>query len=365
MINNEYLVELAKRFCLPSANLQAQSYGNGHINDTFVLTAEGTGKRYILQRINDYVFKKPEEVMENIQGITTWLKDRIIQEGGNPERETLMLVPAKDGRTFIRDEQGVWRVFPFVEGTMSRDLPDSEELFEETGRGFGCFQRRLDGYPAGTLHETIVDFHNTPVRYQQFIEAMRKNTSGRLSGIKDEIAFCEARKDECGTLLRAHEEGFIPLRVTHNDTKINNLLLDTATKRAVCVIDLDTVMPGLAAYDFGDAIRTGASSAAEDERNLNKVSLSLPMFKAFTRGYLSEAGRTMSRDEVRMLPLGAKLMTFENGLRFLADYLNGDVYFRVHREGQNLDRARAQFALVRDMEEKMNEMTEIALSFID
>ncbi len=348
------LLYLAEQFALQGEPTVPEPYGNGHINDTFRFSC--AGRSYILQRLNGYVFPDPEGVNRNIAGVTEWLRRRIAEEGGDPSRETLTLIPTRAGENFLRDEEGgTWRVFPYITHAVSYDLPESEALFEETGRGFGCFFRRLTGYPAETLCEVIPDFHNTPVRFAQLMDAAERDAAGRLSSVPEEMAFCREREADCALLVNAG----LPLRVTHNDTKINNLLLDRDTGRALCVIDLDTVMPGLAAYDFGDAIRTGASTAAEDERDLSRVSLSLPMFEAFTRGYLSEAGGVLTRKEAELLPLGARLMTLENGLRFLADHLNGDLYFHVHREGQNLDRARAQFALVRDMEKKEPEMREI------
>ena len=342
---------LAGRFALPGVPCDVQPYGNGHINDTYRFYCEG--RPYILQRLNGYVFPDPEGVNGNIRKVTEFLRERIREESGDPDRETLRLIPTREGSDSLRDaDGGSWRVFPFVEGTINRDLPENEALFEETGRGFGRFLRRLDGFPADTLCEVIPGFHDTPSRYAQLMEAAERDSAGRLSGVTEEMAFCRARKADCGRLLAEN----LPVRVTHNDTKINNLLLDAKTGKALCVIDLDTVMPGLCAYDFGDAIRTGASTAAEDERDLTRVSLSLPMFSAFARGYLSEASCVLTRDEIRSLPLGARLMTLENGLRFLADYLNGDLYFHVSRQDQNLDRARAQFALVKDMEEKEEAM---------
>lgn len=350
----EDLLRIAGQFALPEAPGMPSPYGNGHINDTFAFFCGG--RRYILQRVNGYVFPDPEGVNRNIAGVTGWLRQRIAMEGGDPERETLTLIPTRAGAFGLRDaEGGFWRVFPFIENTISYDLPESPALFRETGRGFGCFFRRLLGYPAETLCQVIPDFHNTPARFAQLMEAARKNTAGRLSAVSEEMAFCRAREKDCALLVNAS----LPLRVTHNDTKINNLLLDRDTGRALCVIDLDTVMPGLAAYDFGDAIRTGASTAAEDERDLSRVSLSLSMFRSFSEGYLEEAGDALTREEIELLPLGARLMTLENGLRFLSDHLSGDLYFHVHREGQNLDRARAQFALVRDIERKELEMREI------
>ena len=250
-------------------------------------------------------------------------------------------------------------MYLFIEGTKSVDLPDTEALFALSGRAFGRFQHQMGGFDASKLHETIVDFHNTPARYRQLEDAIERNEAGRLEQVQEEIAFCRAYEREVHTLLHAMQAGEIPLRVTHNDTKLNNVLLDEKTGEGVCVIDLDTVMPGLAAYDFGDSIRTGASTAAEDETDLEKVQFSLPMFRAFAEGFLAEAGAALGAREKELLPMGAKLMTLECGMRFLADHLNGDKYFRVHRETHNLDRARTQFTLVRRMEEKWDEMAAI------
>ena len=355
-------IEMARRFALPQGEITAEPYGNGHINDTLcvcVKTQEGT-RRYIMQRVNRYVFKRPEDVIANIARVTEYLRGIIAAEGGDPARETLTLVPTADGKLFAYDEDGeLWRMYLFIEETISRDLPDTPELFALSGAAFGRFQRQMGGFPAASLVESIPDFHNTPARYAQLMDAVARNEAGRLGEVGEELAFCRRYEREVHTLLDALAAGEIPLRVTHNDTKLNNVLLDAQTGRGVCVIDLDTVMPGLAAYDFGDSIRFGANTAEEDERDLSKVSLSLPMFEAFARGFLGEAGQVMGRREIELLPMGAKLMTLECGMRFLTDYLNGDKYFRIHRPGHNLDRARTQFALVRSMEENWDAMQEI------
>ena len=359
---DERIRKIIAQFALPGGEIEAAPYGNGHINDTLrvIVHADGGDRRYILQRVNSYVFPKPVEVIENIEKVTAYLREIIAQEGGDPLRETLTLVETRDGRHYTLAEDGeLWRMYLFIEGTRSVDLPDTEALFALSGRAFGRFQHQMGGFDAAQLHETIVDFHNTPARYRQLEDAIARNEAGRLEQVQEEIAFCKKYEREVHVLLDAMEAGDIPLRVTHNDTKLNNVLLDAATGRGVCVIDLDTVMPGLAAYDFGDSIRFGANTAAEDERDLTKVSLSLPMFEAFVKGYLSEAGAALCARERELLPMGAKLMTLECGMRFLADHLNGDKYFKVHREGHNLDRARTQFALVADMEKKWDAMMEI------
>ena len=352
--------EVAAHFQLRQGEMSIAPYGNGHINHTFCIcvdAGEAAPVRYILQRVNRYVFPKPENVIENIAHVTEYLRGVIAAAGGDPDRETLTLVKTHEGADYFIDEDGeLWRVYLFVEGTISRDLPDTPELFALSGAAFGRFMRQLEGYDASTLHEAIKDFHNTPARYGQLMDAVRRNDAGWLGEVGPELAFCMGYGEEVHTLLRALAAGEIPLRVTHNDTKLNNVLLDAKTGEGVCVIDLDTVMPGLAAYDFGDSIRFGANTAAEDEKDLDKVQLSLTMYEAFVRGYLGEAGGVMGQRERELLPMGAKLMTLECGMRFLADHLNGDKYFRIHREGHNLDRARTQFKLVRCMEENWDAM---------
>ena len=361
-MENKILHDVIAQFTLPEGEYTVAPYGNGHINVTYcVVKNPGENqKRFILQRVNRYVFKEPVKLIENVEQVTEYLRGVIEAEGGDADRETLTLVPAKDGKNYVIDEEGeLWRVYLFVEQTISRDLPDTTELFKLSGSAFGKFQKQLSGFPAEKLVETIVDFHNTPARYQQLMDAIANNAAGRLDSVAEEIAFCKKYEQEVHTLLDAMKNGEIPLRVTHNDTKLNNVLLDEKTGAGVCVIDLDTVMPGLAAYDFGDSIRFGANTAAEDETDLEKIQLSLPMFKAFAEGFVGEFGSAMGQKEKELLPMGAKMMTLECGMRFLADHLNGDKYFRIHRENHNLDRARNQFQLVRRMEEKWDEMMEI------
>lgn len=359
---DEKIRRIIAQFVLPEGEVEAAPYGNGHINDTLrvIVHADGGDRRYILQRVNSYVFPKPIEVIENIEKVTAYLRGIIEREGGDPLRETLTLVEARDGRRYTLAEDGeLWRMYLFIERTRSVDLPDTEALFALSGRAFGRFQHQMGGFDAAQLHETIVDFHNTPARYRQLEDAIARDAAGRRGQVQEEIAFCRKYEHEVHALTDAMEAGEIPLRVTHNDTKLNNVLLDEKTGEGVCVIDLDTVMPGLAAYDFGDSIRTGANTAAEDETDLEKVQFSLPMFKAFAEGFLAEAGASLGAREKALLPMGAKLMTLECGMRFLADHLNGDKYFKVHRENHNLDRARTQFTLVRRMEEKWDEMNRI------
>ena len=356
----ESVRQAAEAFDLPGGKIQAEPFGNGHINRTYKVCPEGSGRRYILQRINQYVFHHPDQVQENILAVTSHLREKIRQEGGDPERETLRVMMTRDGKPYYLDgEGGWWRMFPFVEGTFSRDLPDSPEIFEECGEVFGRFQRRLNDFPAEKLHETIPDFHNTPWRVRRLEEAARKDSEGRLKDVRQELDFCLRQAEWAGFLTEGQRTGRLPLRVAHNDTKLNNVLLDRETGKALCVVDLDTVMPGLVACDYGEAIRTGACTAPEDERDPDRIQLSMPMVRAYTRGFLRELREELTPEEIRSLPWGSRTMTLENGIRFLTDHLEGDQYFAIHRPGHNLDRARAQLTLLRRMEEKWDEMLSV------
>ena len=356
----ENTLRLLDRFAVPGGERRTEPFGNGHINETFLVTITGVKERYILQRINSYVFVRPREVMENMLHVTEYLRERIREEGGDPDRETVRLIPSVTGEPWVTDaEGGTWRVMLFVPDTVSPELPDKPETLEECGRAFGTFSRRLRAFPAETLHETIRAFHDTPSRLRQLEEAAAADPLGRLKEVAAEMAFAREREADTRTLTDALREGKLPLRVTHNDTKVNNVLLDRETGKGLCVVDLDTVMPGLLAYDFGDAIRAGACSTEEDEPDPGKVRLVMPKYEAFARGFLRELTGALGEEELLSLEAGARLMTLECGLRFLADYLNGDKYYRIHRPEQNLDRARVQFALVADMERHCQEMKEI------
>lgn len=354
---DQEILRAVRAFELPEGDIQAEMHGNGHINRTYQVTIAGDSRRYILQWINQHVFHHPDQVQKNILAVTSHLRAKILADGGDPERETLRVIMAKDGKPYYHDGKGNWwRVFPYIANTSSRDLPDTTALFEECGRAFGRFQRRLNDFPAASLYETIPNFHNTPWRLEQLENAARKDSEGRLKDVKEELAFCLKRAEWTGKLTEGLAAGTLPLRVTHNDTKLNNVLLDRETGRAICVVDLDTVMPGLMAYDYGEAIRTGASLAPEDERDLSRVQLSMDLVKAYTRGFLAETGSEMGEAEIRSLPWGARMMALENGMRFLTDDLEGDQYFAIHRKRHNLDRARAQLTLVKRMEERWDEM---------
>ena len=338
-------------------------FGQGHINDTFCVytqTAEGDCVRYILQRMSAAAFKHPDQLMQNIVGVTDYLRDLIEKDGGDAARETMTVLRTKNGAAYFTDsEGGAWRVYPFVENTLCLQKAETPELFYASAKAFGNFQRMLKDYPADTLFETIEKFHDTENRLANFEKALAADKLGRAKDCAPEIAFVKAHAADCSVALEALRAGRLPLRVTHNDTKLNNILIDKDTGEGICVIDLDTVMPGLSINDFGDSIRFGANHSAEDERDLSKVNFDLPLLDIYTKGFLEGAAGTLTDAEKEYLPWGAKLMTLECGIRFLTDYLEGDTYFKIHRDGQNLDRARTQLTLVADMERKMQQMQDI------
>lgn len=352
-MNDRAYAEILSRFSL---DLPVKPFGNGHINSTFRV---GEPPQYILQKINTNVFTDPDGLMENVTAVTEHLRKKIAAEGGDPDRETLTFLPTATGAYYYRTENGeCWRVYRFVGDSHVYEAA-TPELFAQSAKAFGHFQKLLSDFPADRLHETILRFHDTGARLEQLREAIAKNKSGRADEVGSEIEFAFARAGEADTIVSALQTGEIPLRVTHNDTKLNNVLFDDRTNRALCVIDLDTVMPGSLLYDYGDALRFGASTAAEDETDLEKVRFDLDLFRAYTNAYLEALSGSITEREIALLPTGAKLITLECGMRFLADYINGDVYFRIHREKQNLDRARTQFKLVADMESKWDEMQKI------
>ena len=354
--------KLAYRFAIPGELKKAAPFGNGHINDTVLLVfeADGCEKKYVLQKINKYVFKHPDELMANMRGVTDFLKKKIVLEGGDPERETLTIIPAKDGLDYVIDEDGeYWRVTAFLENTVSYEVSGSTEDFYLTGEAFGHFQSQLSDYPAGTLFETIPDFHNTRARYLNFQKVVEEDKAGRVNECREEIEFILSRKDLAFFSMESYERGDLPLRVTHNDTKINNLLFDTVEHKPVCVIDLDTVMPGFAMNDFGDALRIGASTAAEDEPDVSKVKCDLALYGAFARGFLRGCEGKLTEKEIDTLPIGARGIAYEQALRFLADYLEGDVYYKIAYPEHNLVRTHTQMKMVQEMEENADKIREI------
>ena len=344
-------------FRLNGRPVSCDPYGEGHINLTF-LTVTDTGKRYILQRLSRAAFHDIPGLMGNVAAVTEFLAAR------SPDpRSSLHLIPTLDGRSFCRDSEGeFWRVYDFVEDSLCLQTPETPEDFYQSAVAFGQFQCRLRDFPAETLCETIPNFHNTPDRYRKFHLAVDADAAGRLSSVLPEVRFLLEREEKAGTLQRLREGGELPVRVTHNDTKLNNVMLDAVTRKALCVIDLDTVMPGLVAYDFGDSIRFGASTAPEDEKDLSRVEMSLDLYETYARGFIPACGG-LTAAELESLPLGAWTMTLENGLRFLTDYLEGDHYYHITRPEHNLDRCRTQLKLVSDMEQKWDPMTAIIRSF--
>ena len=361
-VSNEFLKDCVCQFDIAGDYFSTDSHGNGHINDTFKVVTKDDRRehKYILQKVNGNVFKKPEQVLANIEKVTAFLKVR-----ASSEREVLSLIPTKDGNTFVKDDKGnVWRMYNFIENSICLDIVENEEDFYECAYAFGKFQRDLRHFPADTLYETIPNFHNTPIRFGAFLSAVSADKCGRAAGVADEIKFVIKRQDFYSCLIDAEEKGDLPLRVTHNDTKSNNVMLDKTTRKALCVIDLDTIMPGYSVTDFGDAIRFGASTAAEDEKDLSKVHFSVELFKAYTKGYMAGCGGKLTPTEIMLLPEGAKMMTIECGMRFLTDYLEGDTYFKTAYGEHNLVRARTQFKLVKEMEENWEIMKETVRQYL-
>ncbi|MCP4688533.1 MAG: aminoglycoside phosphotransferase family protein [Desulfobacterales bacterium] len=351
------------RFQIPGDFAGGEPYGSGHINDTYLanyIQGEKT-VRYIHQRINDNVFKEPLKLMENVARVTRHQLKKLKESGDNdPSRHCLQLVPAVDEKPFFIDEKGkFWRTWRFIENARSHDIVETRGQAREAAAAFGRFQKSLVDLPGERLHEIIPDFHHTEKRFAALERAIASDPLGRASHCTREIDFARQRAPMTSLLVDLTRDGRLPERITHNDTKVNNVLLDDRTQEAVCVIDLDTVMPGSVLYDFGDLVRTSANSAGEDERDLDKVFIRMEVFEALVEGYLGEADEFLTPVEREGLPLGAKLMTFENGIRFLADYLEGDIYYKISRETQNLDRCRVQFKLVESIERNEARMNRV------
>ena len=340
---------------------------NGHVNSTYILKFNDNNetKKYILQMISTDIFKNPDGLMKNIVGVTNHIKQKNI-EANTPwaDRCTLTFLPAENGKYFyIDDKNHCWRVYEYIDDVYTCNTIENENDFYNAGVAFGEFQNLLADYDINSLYDTIENFHNTVSRFADFKKAVDENLSGRLENVKEDVEFALAREKETHILVDLIKDGKLPLRVTHNDTKLNNILFDNTSNKGICIIDLDTVMPGLSLYDFGDSIRFGANTAAEDEKDVSKVSLDLDLYEAYVKGYLSSAKDALTDLEKELLPLGAWMMTYECGIRFLMDYLNGDKYFHIAYDDHNLVRARTQFALVADMEKKMDEMKEITKKY--
>jgi len=357
--DSDILVEVLSAYVFPETLLGAVRYGQGHINDTYCIVCqpeEGEPVRFILQGLSTVAFPNPEQLMENFKGITSYLREKVLASGGDEERETLRLIPTRDGKDYYRDTAGkVWRLMPYVENTVCYQEATAE-LFEESARAFGRFQMLLKDYPAQSLYETIPHFHDTEDRFRKLEDAIRQDKYDRVKLVRDEIAFAYTRKSDCSVVLQAYRDGKLPLRVTHNDTKLNNILIDKSTGKGICVIDLDTTMPGFSVNDFGDSIRFGANHAADDEVDLSKVNFDITLYEAYTRGFLEGTEGSLTTGELEYLPWGAKLMTLECGIRFLTDYLDGDRYFHIRYPDHNLRRCRTQFKLVSDMESQFEQM---------
>ena len=345
--------DVLARFQLDAPAVSCDRYGCGHINETYLVVTE-SGRRYILQKISNRAFPDVAGLQENIAAVTEFLHTQTSDPYG-----ALTLIPTDEGKAYLHwAENSDWRVYDFIEGAVCLQKPETAEDFYQSAIAFGTFQQQLADFPAHTLHETIKNFHNTPDRYRIFKEVLAKDVMGRAKDVQPEIDFVLAHEEVGGRLMGLLKEGKLPLRVTHNDTKLNNVMLSESERKPMCVIDLDTTMPGLSAYDFGDSIRFGAATAAEAETDLSKMEMDLDLFRIFTRGFLT-ACPGLTAEERKALPLGAMTMTLECGVRFLTDYLDGDHYFGIHRPDHNLDRCRTQFKLVRDMESKWDEMMKI------
>ena len=360
MIKNEsHIKGIAHEFAIAGEFVSGEEIYSGHINSTYIVTFQrpcGEVNRYILQRINGNVFKDPHAVMRNVEMVTRHINWKVLRVKRDLGGQTLNLYPARGGRFYASGKGGgIWRCYNYIEGCRTYDIVENTRQAYQAAQAFGSFQDLVSDIPVEDIEETIPDFHNTPKRYARLMEVIEKDSYGRVSSVLDEIAFIKARKGIVSKLIDMRDAGIIPERITHNDTKINNVMIDTESDEAVCVIDLDTVMPGLSLYDFGDMVRTAVSPAAEDEKDLSKVEMRMPMFEALAEGYMS-ACDCLCDAEIDQLAFSGKLISLEVGIRFLTDYLEGDVYFKTHREGHNVDRARTQLKLVEKLEENEEEM---------
>lgn len=368
-MTQEEIRAIAEQFCLEGTWQEARELTSGNINATYRLTYAlpgGGTRRYVLQRINTATFRDPEGLMRNVQLVTGHIAAAMDRLGIDKDRRILTFVPARNGTLLYRDAQGgVWRVCLFIENATAYECLEDPRLFYEVGRGFGEFQRFLADFPAGELTETIPDFHNTQKRYRDFLTAVEEDRAGRAAAVAQEIAFLREREKPMGQIVDLLHDGTLPLRVTHNDAKLSNVMVDNATGKAICVIDLDTVMPGASLYDYGDAIRSGACTAAEDEPDLDKVSLDLSLFRRFTDGFVSETAGTLTPEELHRLPLGAAVIVCEQAMRFLTDYLNGDTYYKTLYPGHNLVRTHAQMKLLTEIEAHYDEMTAYTAALAD
>jgi len=355
------LNEIYNLFQTDGSYLSGEPFGSGHIHDTFrIVTSEKEKDDYILQKLNNNIFKNIPLLQGNIERVTVHLRNKLKKiQGSNVKRECLQLIPAGDGKSWIQDPDGnFWRMYVFISDHKSYNIVDSTDKAFEGGKAIGRFQAMLSDMPGEPLFETIPFFHNIEKRLETFNATINRDPVNRASSVREEIKHVHNRAEQMKIILRLGREGKIPLRITHNDTKFNNILLDSHDK-ALCVIDLDTVMPGYVHYDFGDAIRTVANTATEDEKDLSKVTMNLELFSAYAEGYLSETGNTLNEVEKDYLAFAPMLITYTIAVRFLTDYIDGDNYFKIHHEHHNIERARAQLKLVRSMEEQYGDMQKI------
>ncbi len=352
--------EISGQFFEPSSIVEIEPYGDGHINSTYRVTLSGN-VHGILQQINHTIFTNVDGLMENIEGVTEFLNTKPLQSGS----EVLKLLYTHNGKSYYTHTDGTyWRVYDFVEGATGHTFTEDVSKLYQAGRAFGYFQVLLRDYPVDKLHETIPNFHNTPKRFERFKQVLESDSKGRASSCQKEIDFVLAHQAVMTKITDAIADGSVPLRVTHNDTKLNNVLIDDKTGLGRTVIDLDTIMPGSALYDFGDAIRSCGSTIAEDSEDLDNLELDIPRFEAFTKGFLEDLGSYLTKKELELFPYGAIIMTLECGMRFLTDYLEGDVYFKIHKDDHNLIRAKNQFAFVAKMEEHLQEMESIVKKYL-
>ena len=359
---NKELENLVNNFNIKGEIVDIISNNTGNINKTYMVLVndEGTEKKYVLQKINTTVFNEPYLLMNNIENVTNYCREYLKNNNEDIKRGTLNVIRTKNNKNLYRTKNNeYYRIYDFVENAISYDKTENKDIFYNVGQACGHFVRMLDGYPMDELDETIPNFHNTKVRYDDLINSIKKDPVGRAKDVMEEILFILKRSDQVGIIVDLIEKGKIPVRVTHNDTKINNVLMDKFTNEAICLIDLDTVMPGSALYDFGDAIRSGASKTFEDDTNLENVGINLEFFESFTEAYLNETKDILTRTEIDYLAFSCILLTLELTIRFLTDYINGDTYFKCNYENHNLDRVRNQIALVKDMEKNYSYMNNI------
>ena len=361
------LAYIIDQFNIPGVFSGFKIQSNGNINKTYLIYFENDGKtdKYTLQSINTFVFNKPYELMQNIASVTNHIHSKLIQKGLDPQRRVLSFMPSADGNYCCEDENGTfWRLYHYIDNVYTLNTIRDSSVFEACGKAFGEFQNLLSDFDGKKLFETIENFHNTAARLDQLQEAIKEDAAGRVKSLSDEINFVMARKDDAHLLVDSINENKLPIRVTHNDTKLNNILFDNETNEGICIIDLDTVMPGLSLYDFGDSIRYGANKVVEDDPDISKVGIDLTLYESFTKGYLASCGDSLTDLEKDLLPFSVKLMALELGIRFLTDYINGDKYFKINNPLHNLNRCHNQLALVKDIEKNMESLNKITKRII-